>query len=274
MCRLWIDLRQFFTDEHHDLNPRSPESFIKHVVECFDEEKIEDFIENFSENELIDGDLACLEILDVHVFEDCFRMSLIKAVLMSFLDEEDFKIYGCDVPLESVYDFDKEVFLDITQCEFADVPHTMKKRIESFYREATKECYVNGKYDDYLSSTIYFRLSCVKFTNKSKARKLRKIINSHYEVEELFNQIGFMLEKGQLLKMSYAYIEADGFYFEQVYNFAEMNEGLDILRNEFNRYEYNDSYELTEVLISNMSKFNDLINDLLEDLETNSEVII
>ena len=271
---MWIDLRQYFIDKSEfNFNDNSPEYFIKKVVECFSEETVEDFVDNFNYGELYD-DICNKEILSYHVFGDCLGKSLIEAILLTFLDSDDFSEYGYDVPLENLYDCHNEEFMSITDEEYLYIPHTVKKEVEKLYRQATEECYMDGTYDEYLAETLYFRMNCVRFKNKSKARKLRKLIHSSSTVRHLFSNAGFELENGQLLQLEYACIECDGFYAYYIDDFAVMSDAIDILRKEFGRTDCNPSDELTELLMTGSGNLHDMIVELLQSHDTREEVII
>lgn len=135
-----------------------------------------------------------------------------------------------------------------------------------------------GNVDEYLLGTVRLNICHVRFKDKSKARKFRKLYKKHYEIRALFNEFGFLFRNGQLAKGNVTDIECEDIQeFETA--FSLMNEAINII-SEHSKKQRGDSDELETLLCDANGKtlkrlrVSALINTFIDTLSTNEEVIM
>lgn len=194
------------------------------------------------------------------------------SVLATFIDENDFEVYELGSTLEMMYSEEDEQF---TFAEIILLPMQVRKYVLNFFERAVNDATDSkGNYDEYNAQNMDFRVRYVKFMNKSKARKIRKLYEKDEDVKEMFLQLGYFFENGQLLYIAYAWMDTMGYYDDYFNNVEDAIAGLYSLRNAFGKARTNDASELVEVLkCENFDNFQ-IIRDLNLALDTKDEVII
>ena len=281
MFKLSIDLRQFFTTDYvpRIIHDNTIESFIANLISYLPQTTIDDATEYF-ENELEFQDISFIEdknYLADHVFEDIILdRGMIFALLSPFFDEQDLAITSDDAQMESWYDKHNEQFVDLGTGYIPQI----KKEFEKELYFAAIDCCTDekGNVDEYLLGTVRLNICHVRFKDKSKARKFRKLYKKHYEIRALFNEFGFLFRNGQLAKGNVTDIECEDIQeFETA--FSLMNEAINII-SEHSKKQRGDSDELETLLCDANGKtlkrlrVSALINTFIDTLSTNEEVIM
>lgn len=180
MFNLSTDLRQFFTTDHvpDKLEPNTYEKFfinalsytspkaIDDLTIAFEEDESNDLIQNFQE----------IDLLDEHVFPDVIDYEFEEVILSPFFDRNEFAVDGFETLIEGLYDEQNEAFVNVSFI----IPQ-LKGVFKEIYAEAKEWCEYSDetlsepKVDYYNLGTTEIQFLYIKFKNKGKARKFRKL---------------------------------------------------------------------------------------------------
>lgn len=240
MYKLLNDLKQFFSDfdeekeipsieEFHN-NDNTTISLLSHIIPLVkDEDIISDLIDNIRDYAFdIVEDFYGLDVITIMDHwcdmlnalcdQDTLNV-IVKLVLLTFLDREEFYFTGTTGPLLN-YCNKKTLWFNIVSNyrkidKFAT--HWINNNVPYSYFE---EEYEN---DFYYEDYTRFILDCIHIKDKSKARKLRKAYNKNSCIEALFDSLGYSMIQGE-----FAFI---GWIDEQDYNPFYYSVGLETLIN-------------------------------------------
>lgn len=277
------DLRQFFTTDHvpDKLEPNTYEKFfinalsytspkaIDDLTIAFEEDESNDLIQNFQE----------IDLLDEHVFPDVIDYEFEEVILSPFFDRNEFAVDGFETLIEGLYDEQNEVFVNVSFI----IPQ-LKGVFREIYAEAKEWCEYSDetlsepKVDYYNLGTTEMQFLYIKFKNKGKARKFRKLYKKNYQIRAMLYGFGYRFINGQFVKGNVRNIEIEGWEYPDL-NFGVANEALEIMAN-FSKKERHNT-ELLQIIVERKLddcdyKFtsNALISALSNTLKTKSEVIM
>ena len=199
------DLRQFFTTDHvpDKLEPNTYEKFfinalsytspkaIDDLTIAFEEDESNDLIQNFQE----------IDLLDEHVFPDVIDYEFEEVILSPFFDRNEFAVDGFETLIEGLYDEQNEVFVNVSFI----IPQ-LKGVFREIYAEAKEWCEYSDetlsepKVDYYCLGTTEMQFLYIKFKNKGKARKFRKLYKKNYQIRAMLYGFGYRFINGQFVK--------------------------------------------------------------------------
>ncbi|MFR6153156.1 MAG: hypothetical protein ACLUJI_00530 [Faecalibacillus faecis] len=277
------DLRQFFTTDHvpDKLEPNSYEKFFINALSYISPKAIDDLTIAFEEDESNDliQNFQEVDLLDEHVFPDVISYELEQVILSPFFDKDEFVLDGFNTIIEGLYDEQNETFVKV---DFV-IPQ-LKSIFEELYTEAKAWCEYSDeilsepKIDYYNLGTIEMQFLYIKFKNKSKARKFRKLYKKSYQIRATLYGFEYRFENGQFVKGNVRDIESEGWEYPDL-NFGVANEALEIMANISKKQRYN-----TELLQLEIERkvddceynftSNALISALSNTLKTKNEVIM
>ena len=144
--------------------------------------------------------------------------------------------------------------------------------------EYSDETLSEPKVDYYNLGTTEMQFLYIKFKNKGKARKFRKLYKKNYQIRAMLYGFGYRFINGQFVKGNVRNIEIEGWEYPDL-NFGVANEALEIMAN-FSKKERHNT-ELLQIIVERKVddcdyKFtsNALISALSNTLKTKSEVIM
>ena len=246
------DLRQFFTTDHvpDKLEPNTYEKFFINALSYTSPKAIDDLTIAFEE-----------------------------VILSPFFDRNEFAVDGFETLIEGLYDEQNEVFVNVSFI----IPQ-LKGVFREIYAEAKEWCEYSDetlsepKVDYYNLGTTEMQFLYIKFKNKRKARKFRKLYKKSYQIRAMLYGFGYRFINGQFVKGNVRNIEIEGWEYPDL-NFGVANEALEIMANVSKKERHNT--ELLQIIIERKVddcdyKFtsNALISALSNTLKTKSEVIM
>lgn len=272
--KLSEDLRQYFTDEIVEIENDTAkvlETIIGYQENCdYLLDTLEENIDMLAD--VLQESIADIETLNLHVFMDILNEDIYTKIFASFLKYEDFELeIIADNSMWEFFDYDNKSFIDIEN----EFPRQVRKEVKKFYEKLKDECYYNGRFDDSIAETLYFRGFRLNIKNKKIARKLRKNYQKNGCFYQLCNEIEFCMKNGQFIYMAGAYMDSYGYYnyYGDYALLCSAIKNLNIYLDTRRKFNSGIKYVLDEASV--FYGYNDnIIRSILNLMITNEEVII